>query len=624
MQPLQIPLQRTPLLTGMFWLIVLLVLSLGGTLNLLWVSGWQLRAAELPLVALGILGAVLLKRTLVRLRPPRPVTFLADRILLPPDAESLKQRAVAYSDIVAVHQGGPPGQRHLVVESRRQVFYLPAGCFVEQDGAERLLRVLRQHILALPSGTALLEQTAALRTVSRLKLGQRPVVTQLLVGFMGAIFLNIWLKGDLAAPLGLLRWGALTPPLLRQGEFYRLLAASFLHVGPLHALLIVQALLHAGSLIERLLGWPRLLLLAGLGSVVGAAVPLLATLSGQEEALAPLLSVGAAPMATALLAAQLSLTWRLRPLLPLTAQRQGESWMLLGLLFLLPLFLPHEGSLATAAAALCGGLLVAFQLRPGQLPGIASAPVRGVALSLLGLHLVSLAVAVGHAAQGLGDAERLTELLVQQPQVQPYYLNEAAWAWACAREPTALQLAAGERAAQRAVAALPSEPALRDTLATLAHRRGDHAVAIAEQRLALRLSQDGEGGSDLIMVAQMARFLTAASRAAGPSLIGGPIPVDAWHLQLDRASGALILGTLPERALPYDVLALVRRRGQAVALVQLTLGAQAPLPQRYVAQFRLAETYNEVEIVYAQPSDAAVLATTLTWRVQPVIAAMTP
>ena len=611
--PTQIPLRRGPLLGGMIWLLVLAGICAGVSLNVLYLHGWQLGAVELPLLGIAAVAGLVLKRALVRLRPLEPITFLPDQVLLPRHAESMGQRALAYADIVAVHQAGAPLQRHYVVESRHRLHDLPRDLFVDADGPERLLLELRRRIQALPQGTSLLEATEESRAITRRALDGRPRATQLLLGLIAVLLGNTWLKGDLDAPLGLLRWGALAPTLVAEGQLFRLLTAPLLHAGPLHALIVMQALLHAGSLLERLLGWPRLVLLAGSTALAAS----LTTLVAHDMRL---YTVGASGCAAGLLAAQLWLSWQLRPMMPLMVRRHGETCLLLGLVCILPAFLANVDPSAQISSMLVGLLLVALMLRGGQRPQVAGRGLQLLAGGMAGLYALGLGLGVQHAGSDLADADavHLTEALVAQPQDQPLLLNEAAWAWAIGPNVSAAQLALARRAADRAVAVAPEEPAFRDTLATLAYRQGAFDTAIAEQRRALNAQPQ-----DPTMVAQMARFLQARARAHGPAL-GGPVPADAWHLQLDRTAGAFILGSLPARSRPYDVYALLRRQGRPLALIQLQVGATAELPQRFLSSIRYTDSRDLVQLLYAQPSDTAVPPTAVNWRVQPVIEALLP
>lgn len=69
----------------------------------------------------------------------------------------------------------------------------------------------------------------------------------------------------------LITWGANFRPLTLEGQWWRLLTCCFIHVGILHLLLNMYALLYIGSLLEPLLGWSKFViayLLTGLAASV--------------------------------------------------------------------------------------------------------------------------------------------------------------------------------------------------------------------------------------------------------------------------------------------------------------------------------------------------------------------
>src|SRR5688572_30115487 len=67
----------------------------------------------------------------------------------------------------------------------------------------------------------------------------------------------------------MLKWGANCRPLTLHGEWWRLIASSFLHFGILHLLLNMSALIYMGSILEPVSGTTRfsvVYLLSALGS----------------------------------------------------------------------------------------------------------------------------------------------------------------------------------------------------------------------------------------------------------------------------------------------------------------------------------------------------------------------
>jgi rhomboid protease GluP len=113
--------------------------------------------------------------------------------------------------------------------------------------------------------------------------------TQLLIALNGLMFLVEILRGGSANPETLYRLGALFPPDVRAGQWWRLGASLFLHWGPLHLAMNMFALWILGPFAEFALGFGRYLfvyLLAGIGSM--GTVMALATGPKSEE-----LAVGA-------------------------------------------------------------------------------------------------------------------------------------------------------------------------------------------------------------------------------------------------------------------------------------------------------------------------------------------
>lgn len=101
---------------------------------------------------------------------------------------------------------------------------------------------------------------------------QRPVGTYILLGANVAAYLGeLWLGGSENARV-LYQMGALVPGVVLQtGEWWRLISASFLHVGLMHLLLNMLALLWLGTFVESALGLIRFLLvyfLASLGAML--------------------------------------------------------------------------------------------------------------------------------------------------------------------------------------------------------------------------------------------------------------------------------------------------------------------------------------------------------------------
>lgn len=88
------------------------------------------------------------------------------------------------------------------------------------------------------------------------------VVTPVLLYLNLAVYLSMVFAGVSPwAPqkVNLLQWGANYMPLTMNGQWWRLFTCFFLHIGPLHLLVNMYALIYIGLLIEPALGWARFL-----------------------------------------------------------------------------------------------------------------------------------------------------------------------------------------------------------------------------------------------------------------------------------------------------------------------------------------------------------------------------
>ena len=109
--------------------------------------------------------------------------------------------------------------------------------------------------------------------------------TQILILLNLLMFAAEIFRGGSTNPETLYRLGALYVPAVLAGEWWRLLAAMFLHWGPLHLFMNMLALAMLGPMVEFALGWRRFLLLyllTGLGSM---AVVLALTATVREPGL---------------------------------------------------------------------------------------------------------------------------------------------------------------------------------------------------------------------------------------------------------------------------------------------------------------------------------------------------
>jgi membrane associated rhomboid family serine protease/tetratricopeptide (TPR) repeat protein len=239
--------------------------------------------------------------------------------------------------------------------------------------------------------------------------GRPPQVTVILIGLNCVVALAQFAAAGFVSPQGelgngVIDWalGAKVPSLVADGDYWRLVTASFLHGSWSHLAWNMVALLALGCLLERVIGPSKLLALYVLSCIAGTAASFLFT---------PDVSLGASTGVMGLMAALLWNNWRRRDLLRPAARLIMPVLLgLLGLQLTLDLFM-HRVDLFGHLGGLAGGVLGAAWVDSARLlPSTRSQPRVFAAASLAGLCLIYGAVGVGFSS------ERALLLQAAQPQ----------------------------------------------------------------------------------------------------------------------------------------------------------------------------------------------------------------
>lgn len=101
-------------------------------------------------------------------------------------------------------------------------------------------------------------------------LGRRTPVTTLLLVAIGILFITETLRGGSTDVNVLVALGANVPQLVVAGQYWRLVASMFLHIGLVHLLVNGWALYQLGSLFEILLGSLSMLLVYFVSGIAGS------------------------------------------------------------------------------------------------------------------------------------------------------------------------------------------------------------------------------------------------------------------------------------------------------------------------------------------------------------------
>ncbi len=236
-------------------------------------------------------------------------------------------------------------------------------------------------------------------TFHRLLVGLTPrvYVTRALAAINVAVFVLMVASGVSAvSPSGedLVRWGADFGPKTLAGEWWRLLTATFVHVGVLHIGFNMWVLLAAGPLVERLLGNVGFLVLYVVAGLTGSVASLLWN--------PMLVSAGASGAIFGLFGALVAVGLRQRGSIPMeqVTHLRNSGLAFVGYNLVFGLFLPNidvAAHLGGLAGGFLGGLVLRQPLRPEARAG---RPVRNALLVGVGVVLVVggvLAVSARHA-----------------------------------------------------------------------------------------------------------------------------------------------------------------------------------------------------------------------------------
>ncbi|MBU9724213.1 MULTISPECIES: rhomboid family intramembrane serine protease [Bacillaceae] len=140
---------------------------------------------------------------------------------------------------------------------------MPAFLPLEQvDDEEGVIRTLRFSV-----------QKASEEQVEKdrnLFLYGKPILTNIFLGIIIAIFLFVEMNGSSTSSETLIRFGAKFNPFILEGEWWRFFSAMFLHIGIFHLLMNSLALFYLGGAVERIYGSARFFFIYFLAGFVGS------------------------------------------------------------------------------------------------------------------------------------------------------------------------------------------------------------------------------------------------------------------------------------------------------------------------------------------------------------------
>jgi rhomboid protease GluP len=264
---------------------------------------------------------------------------------------------------------------------------LPRRSFVDDDGAHRVVELVRARLLRDPRGPSLLARLDENVERQRRFLAQRPIVTWAVSAACVGAFVGELATDALGQTSVLLLWGANSGARVLQGEVWRVVTACLLHGSVLHLVMNLTSLLPTGAVVERWMGrtgFAVVLFASGVGGHVASAL----------AARAPL-SVGASGAIFGLLGVLFVSSIRFRRHATGGLRVPLSTWLFLLLANALLSTLPFIDVVAHGAGFVCG--VVAGGLcspRPSREPVLSLAARRVAAGAALALTLAALIAAV--------------------------------------------------------------------------------------------------------------------------------------------------------------------------------------------------------------------------------------
>jgi membrane associated rhomboid family serine protease len=470
---------------------------------------------------------------------PRGVTtamITEDAVHLPRAIDRPKLDEVLLRDVTALLMRGDQKDGFILVSSARRNYFLPVASFLEEGSAKAFHEEMRERISLLPQGRVQLAEIDRRNEGMHRALRSRCVASHVFLALLGGIFLLERAGGAFEFPLNLIRFGASSQVLVLDGQWYRLLSASFLHVNEEHLVMNALAIFSLGFALERLVGAARLTTIYLFSALTGA----LASMLFMQGAT----SVGASTAVFGLLGAFAFVQFRFPTLIPSGFQQPAYIWVFIfGVNAVLPLFIPQIDWMAHVGG-LAGGVLATYvlTLESKQLPlPRANTVVRFVA----GMFIVTFAAGLTRAAERYQTNDRQDEFRVaadiRDPFARAMALNFIAWNEAIDETATSANLQLAKRAAETALEStnvMELQLQIRDTLATVHYRLGEYDRAIAIQADVLEDTQTDFSAT------QLARFMLARQRREKEPLdLGGE-----ETKYLVARSGGRLLGLVRLRA----------------------------------------------------------------------------
>jgi membrane associated rhomboid family serine protease len=460
------------------------------------------------------------------------VRFEEDAVVLPKSSNSKLDDTAAYEDIQAVLAVARGPIQSVIIDFGHGTAMYSSRDFEREDAPALLRRELMRRIKQLPNAPDVLDRLEEQEQRSR-ELSQRS--NRATMAMLGVVALAFGLQhyvGALDTTLGMVRWGAAAPPLIDDGQYFRLVAANLFHAGWVHLLLNGVALFFLGTVVEKISDKWTLVFVTLFSGVFGVATSWMLTSPWP-------FSIGSSAAIFGLFGAFAVLHLKYGKNLP-ALYRQSTTWWVViivlnaGLSFGIEMVdeWAHMGGMAAGALA----MWVALLPRP-DFDSVDRAPgwVKAAAGVMIAIFVAGVAWTGSYAATSHPeDLTAMYEALVERAEtgeMEPLQVNNVAFKEAIAEDVSAEHLRLLEEATESVISDEKEQPQIVDTLATIRYRLGtmtddpDEKKALFRSAITEQLDVLGESSrpsaktvireTGPTFATQLARFLDAHRRDFG-------------------------------------------------------------------------------------------------------------
>ncbi|MDE0886057.1 MAG: rhomboid family intramembrane serine protease [Myxococcota bacterium] len=368
-----------------------------------------------------------------------------------------RERSVRYADITHCASA----RWGYAMGTTRALVFLRQSQFESAEAFGQLDRELKKRVAAQPGGEAQLAGIA--RIDQRAKLRSRHWA---IYGFLFLCVLAQFLQlNDPAID----RLGSLMPPLVSQGEVWRILISNFLHdtsLFPLHLALNAICIFSFGILVERSLGSAQTVVVM---AISGVAAMWAASMAGHTEV------IGGSGVAAGLVGATLCLEFNANRFLPVWSRIPRR--LFIGALVaqgMVDIVIPFVAGAAHAGGFVAGYLVTRRMVDPERglrLSGPGTRRLAALAVLLLAISVFSMLPLVARDPEAM---ERHGIRVLQMQEAWPGLDNETAWRMLTESQPREAGVEVAVLLALRAAqGSFWRDPNVLDTLAESLFAAGD-------------------------------------------------------------------------------------------------------------------------------------------------------